>query len=709
MRSDLFDTKRPLEERTRAALSSTGPFATGRKDFYERPSQIAYAAEAAKAIETEGTLIAEAGTGTGKTFAYLTPALLAGKRVIISTAGKPLQDQLFRKDLPILAKTLGVTFEAALLKGRANYVCHFHLERMKGENYLPERDSFEKLRKIERFAAISQTGDRAELTDVPDNDPLWPMVTSTIETCLGTKDCPYAQECFLRRARERAKEAQIVVVNHHLYLSAMTMEEGAEGMLPSADLTVMDEAHQLPSIATDFFATSFSTKEVENTMLAIQDRGITAAADCADWRKLRERIQSAVSALRTGIDAAGLETGAKKSVPAIPLFPRLVPPFLGLLNEMAVVAKALGPAAERDEEMKGYAQTWQRLFLEAESWRPFLIVPEDFPFPPTEDEEVLKLRAEAMKPQEDDSNEAKLSPIPGVPSVRWLEVYSSGTRFSNTPLSVAGAFAAMKERVGGAWIFTSATLSAGGEFKHFRGELGLPENTPAFSWPSPFNYWEQGCFYLPQIPAPANNTEEHTKRVVRTVWPLIEAAGGRTFLLCTSLAAVRIAAEELAARLEANGNRYPLFVQGDRPKGALIEAFREAGNGILVGSMSFWEGVDVKGDSLGLVVIDKLPFASPDDPIASAKSEWLRQKGLHPFMAMTLPAAIIALKQGAGRLIRSETDRGMFVLCDVRTVEKGYGKLVLASLPDFYRTRRADKALSFFLQPERYSDGLYSR
>ena len=517
MASDpIFNINRPLRERTRIALSAEGPFAKGRREFHERPSQIAYAEEAADAIEKEGTLIAEAGTGTGKTFAYLTPALLAGKRVIISTAGKPLQDQLFRKDLPILRKTLGITFDAALLKGRANYICHHHLERTKGEEYLPERDSFEKLRKIERFAKISQTGDRAELPDVPDNDPLWPMVTSTVESCLGIKDCPFADECFLRRARERAKCAQIVVVNHHLYLSAMTMEEGAEGMLPSVDLTVMDEAHQLPSIATDFFATRFSTREIELAMERIQDRGIAEAADCADWRKLRIRMNSAISALRVSLESAGLETRDKKSIAAMPLFPRIVPAFLGLLKEMATVSKALGNAKERDEELAAASKTWDRILLEAESWRPFMTVPEDFPFPPSDDEEVLKLREEAMKPKDVPAS-VDLSPVPGVPSVRWLESYASGTRFTNTPLSVAGAFAEMKNRVGGAWIFTSATLSSGGDFKHFRGQLGLPEETPAFSWPSPFNYWEQGCFYLPELPAPANNTNQHTQRVVYSV------------------------------------------------------------------------------------------------------------------------------------------------------------------------------------------------
>lgn len=708
MAGSWFDEKTPLAERTKAALSKNGPFARARSDFYERPSQIAFAVEAAKAIEEEGTLIAEAGTGTGKTFAYLTPALLAGKRVVISTAGKPLQDQLFRKDLPILAKTLGITFQAALLKGRANYVCHHHLARTREENYLPERDSFDKLRLIERFANTSKTGDRAELSDIPDNDPLWPMVTSTIENCLGTKDCPFASECFLRRARERAKEAQIVVVNHHLYLSAMTMEEGAEGMLPAADLTVMDEAHQLPSIATDFFATSFSTKEIEIAMASILDLGIEKASDCANWRQLKDAVTAAVSALRVGVDSAGLSAGAKKSVGAISLFPRLVPAFLRLLTVMGTVGKALGASMEKEEEFKGLAQTWQRLTLEAETWRPFLVIHDDFPMPPTEDEEVLKLVSEAKGKAEKEEERPELSPLPGVPSVRWLDVYTSGTRFWNTPLSVAKAFAGMKERVGGAWIFTSATLSAGGDFRHFLGQLGLPEETPAFTWASPFNYWEQGCFYLPSLPAPANNTEEHTSRVIETVWPLIQAAGGRTFLLCTSLAAVKKAAELLSARLEANQSPYPLFVQGDRPKGALIEAFREAGNGILVGSMSFWEGVDVKGDSLSLVVIDKLPFASPDDPISAAKSEWLRSQGYHPFVSLVLPSAIIALKQGAGRLIRSETDRGMFVLCDVRAVEKNYGKTILQSLPDFFRTRRPEKALSFFLQPERYREGLYS-
>lgn len=264
----------------------------------------------------------------------------------------------------------------------------------------------------------------------------------------------------------------------------------------------------------------------------------------------------------------------------------------------------------------------------------------------------------------------------------------------------------MRAREGGAWVFTSATLSSGGEFKHFKASLGINECVE-HSWPSPFRYWEQGCFYLPVMPPPANNMAEHTANMVDRIWPLINASGGRAFVLCTSLAAVEEAARLLNDRLEANGNPFPLLVQGDRPKMRLIEEFRQHGNAILVGSMSFWEGVDVKGDALSLVVIDKLPFAPPNDPVMQARSRAVKAAGASPFFVLALPEAVIALKQGAGRLIRSEDDRGMLVICDTRIVQKGYGKLVLDSLPDFYRTRREEKALEFFLQPERFREGLY--
>ena len=289
---------------------------------------------------------------------------------------------------------------------------------------------------------------------------------------------------------------------------------------------------------------------------------------------------------------------------------------------------------------------------------------------------------------------------------RWLEVSQHGIRFNLTPLSFAEEFREMREREGGAWVFTSATLSSAGRFDLFKQRLGIGECVER-TWESPFNYWEQGCFYLPQMPPPANNTAVHTHNVIEKVWPLINAAGGRTFVLCTSLAAVRAAADELQARLEANGNPYPLFVQGDGPKMRLIEEFRAHGNAVLVGSMSFWEGVDVKGEALSLVVIDKIPFAPPNDPVMMARSRAVEASGRRPFDEITLPEAVITLKQGAGRLIRSEGDRGMLVICDPRILNKGYGKVVRDSLPDFYCTRREEKALEFFLNPERFREGLY--
>ena len=311
-----------------------------------------------------------------------------------------------------------------------------------------------------------------------------------------------------------------------------------------------------------------------------------------------------------------------------------------------------------------------------------------------------------LKQMRDGTEDEQSSEKEDTARVRWIEVTQMSVRFNNTPLSFAEDFSALREAEGGAWVFTSATLSSGGDFSLFKKELGLPEGD-AYTWESPFRYWEQGCFYLPLLPAPANNTLEHTGNVIEKAWPLINAAGGRTFVLCTSLAAVEEAARLLAKKLEANGSPYPLLVQGEQPKGALIEAFRAHGNAVLVGSMSFWEGVDVRGDALSLVVIDKIPFAPPTDPVAAARSKAIRDRGGNPFGELTLPEAVISLKQGAGRLIRSEDDRGMLMLCDPRIVEKRYGATVLKSLPDFFRTRREEKALEFFLSPGRFAEGLY--
>lgn len=700
----LWDASTPLVERVALAFDEKGPLTKAVKGFCVREGQREFAVEAARAVEEKTILVAEAGTGTGKTFAYLTPALLAGATCVISTAGKSLQDQLCAKDLPALRDALGVPVKVALLKGRANYVCHFRLELTASEGRLPEQDSYLKLRKIQRFAAVSRTGDRAELPDVPEDDRLWPLVTSTRENCLGKDRCPNYDDCFVKKAREDAMQSQVVVVNHHLYLSSMALKresDAIDGMLPQAALTVIDEAHQLPGIASSFFGTSFSTYDVENVSMEARRLGRTKCNDGAEWEILYDRVLKAGREFRLDAQRIGLAEGERLDVDEIEGFGELYPGFERLRAAFAAMGEAMRANEGRDNELDTLAERHAELMEQMEAWTAIFV----------------KCRNGAA----DEASEGEAAgdaevggeagPEAGAASgadaeVRWLEVSQHGIRFNLTPLSFAEEFREMREREGGAWVFTSATLSSAGRFDLFKQRLGIGECVER-TWESPFNYWEQGCFYLPQMPPPANNTAVHTRNVIEKVWPLINAAGGRTFVLCTSLAAVRAAADELQARLEANGNPYPLFVQGDGPKMRLIEEFRAHGNAVLVGSMSFWEGVDVKGEALSLVVIDKIPFAPPNDPVMMARSRAVEASGRRPFDEITLPEAVITLKQGAGRLIRSEGDRGMLVICDPRILNKGYGKVVRDSLPDFYCTRREEKALEFFLNPERFREGLY--
>lgn len=675
---------RVLEAAVRRAFMPGGALEKATPGFCVRESQLAFAREVVSALEKRTTLIAEAGTGTGKTFAYLTPALLAGVTCIISTAGKSLQDQLYKKDLPALSRALKLPFSSAVLKGRSNYVCPYRLELVQSEGTLPEKDSFLKLRKIIRFAAVSQTGDKAELTDVPENDPLWPMVTSTRESCLGKERCPCWDRCFVRQAREKALQSQVVVVNHHLYVSSMALKaesESIDGMLPQADLTVIDEAHQMADVACSFFGEVFSTRDLEDLMQELRQVGLSKLRDGADWNRLYDNVIKGVRNLRLEASLIGLTEGTRKALTDLPSFGELHPAMQIIREAMLQTAAALRENTERDEAVDNLAERHDLITEAMKVWF-----------------ELVELFRQAP--------EGTVPAMKADGFVRWIEATTHTLRFNATPLSIAQAFNGIRTAEGGAWIFTSATLSSNRDFTHFKRELGIEEAVEA-SWDSPFNYWEQGCFYIPDIPEPHNNTLEHTRNVVETIWPLITAAEGRTFLLCTSLTAVKEAARLLSEKLEANGDPYPLYVQGDAPKIELIERFREHGHAILIGSKSFWEGVDVKGEALSLVVVDKMPFTSPDDPVAAARGELLKAAGKSPFFLEALPDAVITLRQGAGRLIRCESDRGMFVLCDPRILKKGYGKTVINSLPDFYRTRRTEKALEFFLAPERYAEGLY--
>lgn len=710
----LFDESRPLKARVLEAFAPEGPLAQS-PSFRRREGQIAFSEAVVDALAKKATLIAEAGTGTGKTYAYLVPALLSGARVVISTAGKPLQDQLYLRDIPRLSEALGVYAPTAMLKGRANYVCHYRLEQAKEAEWLPEKDSFKKLAEIARFAAQSSTGDKGELPFVPEDDPLWPLVTSTRETCLGSEKCPCAQQCFVKAARDKAMASQIVVVNHHLFLSSVAVRAEAkgqiDGLLPRADLTVIDEAHQLPAIASDFFGTNFSTYQIIDIAETARALGRGHAADAADWDEIYTRLQRAGYDLRIAVQTElSMLEGERRSIESIEHLGGLDKTMNDVAAAFKLLTRALKTAEGRSDDLDLLASYVQEVVEEFESWLPIVreakareAALESSGCGAGSNPPAASDAAGAQNPAAGGAAEKKPRPR----MVRWISLGSASARFNTTPLSFAEDFRRMREDEGGAWVFTSATLSAGGSFRHFKAELGLGDDAVEGAWPSPFNYWEQGCFYLPELEAPSNNPQAHAERVVEAAWPLVNAAGGKTFFLCTSLAAVKAAAEALKEKLDANGSRYPLLVQGDAPRAALIEEFRRLGNAVLVGSMSFWEGVDVQGDALSLVVIDKIPFAPPDDPVTAARCDAIKASGGNPFALHALPSAIIALKQGAGRLIRSETDRGVLMLCDARVVQKRYGAAVMKSMPDFYRTRKLGKALEFFLNPDRYKEGLY--
>jgi ATP-dependent DNA helicase DinG len=620
------------------------------------------------AIAAGGTLIAEAGTGTGKTFAYLVPALLSGGKVLVSTGTKPLQDQLFRKDLPAVQRALGLNVQMALLKGRANYLCLHRMERAEGEALLATRQDVAHLRTIRRFASATATGDRAELGAVPENAAVWPLVTSTRENCLGA-ECPRYSECFVFKARREAQAADVVVVNHHLFLADLALRDDAiRDFLPAADTVVLDEAHQLPSIAADFFGVTLSLAQLLDAGRDARALGLARATDGAAWVALASHFERAVRDLRLTLGEAGLATGSRTPLDRVARREELRAALLALDSAGAELARALEINRGRDAELDLLIPRMAELRRQLADW------------------------AEAMRTEPDDD----LGGEDAEPSVRWIAVTAHGAQFNRTPLAPAHALGRARAAQPQAWILTSATLTTGGRFDHFVSEVGIDAPTTV-RWESPFDFQRQALLYLPQeMPAPSD--PDFPERVADAAWPLVRANGGRAFLLCTTLRAVDRVAERLRALMRRDATELPMLVQGTSTRRALIDAFRAAGNAVLVGSVSFWEGIDIRGEALSLVVIDKLPFAPPDDPVVDARIRHVRRLGRNPFNEFQLPEAVMLLKQGAGRLIRDEHDRGVLMILDERVLSRSYGRVVLASLPPFSRTRRESEAVAFLLE-----------
>lgn len=614
-------------------------------DHYSaREQQIEMAAKVAEALADGETLIAEAGTGTGKTFAYLAPAMLSGQKVFISTGTKNLQDQLFKKDLPKLSEVLSVPLKAALLKGRSNYLCHYRLGLAEGE---PAGEVQQHtLSELRQWLGMTHSGDLSETDLLEEQSPLWPKVTSTVDNCLG-QQCPDYDDCFIVEARRKAQEADIVIVNHHLLMSDMALKASGQGeVLPDADAFIIDEAHQLPAIASQFLGHRISSHQLQElTRDSIREMELEAS-DMAEIRDAAEKLDSRLHQLKM---ALGDNEQRLPWHQCLQRHPDARDKLDNVISSVEKLAETLEPASERS---RGLEQCYQRC-------------------------EDLIQRLTIFSDNDQDDN-----------LVLWLDVRGSGFILHATPQEVSEHFQQWIADKPASWIFTSATLTVAGKFNNFVQQLGLDDPVTA-SWQSPFDYGRQSLLYMPSIPVEPSQAgyNNHVAEVARSV---IEHSRGRTFLLFTSYRALHEVADALADM------DYPMLVQGSRAKNQLLAEFREHGNAVLLGTNSFWEGVDVRGEALSCVLIDKIPFASPGDPVLEARINHLRERGGNPFRSIQIPSAVIQLKQGIGRLIRDTQDAGVLVLCDPRFLSKPYGKVFMRSLPPMPITQNIEDVADFF-------------
>ncbi len=615
--------------------------------FRHRSQQQEMAEAVAVCIDSRGALIGEAGTGTGKTFAYLVPAMLSGRKVIISTGTRNLQDQLFHRDLPVIRDALDLPVTPALLKGRSNYLCVHRLDNVLSDGRLPSGEQIDLLQRVRRWAGRTSSGDRAELADVPENASIWPLVTSTVDNCLG-QECPAYSACHLAEARRKAQEADVLVINHHLLCADLALkDEGFGELLPGADVFIVDEAHQLPEVASDFFGLTVSARQLFELARDTETEYHREAGDMAQIPQQTDALIKAVRDLRLHFGTA---------------------PRRGAWAEIGGDEGILGALDELRGKLRGLAELLDLVSGRGKGLDSVLGRCVE-----------LDARLARLCDQEDDGD------------IRWFETLRQSFRLNRTPLEIADTFQAQMERHSAAWIFTSATLSVAESFALFENQLGL-HGAQTHCWDSPFDYPNQALWYVPRgMPDPSG--ENYHQAVSELALKIIDASQGRAFLLFTSHRALQAAAESLQDRIE-----FPILVQGSAPRAELLSRFRSLGNAVLLGTASFWEGVDVRGSALSCVVIDKLPFASPGDPVLQARLDALRQRGANPFMEFQVPQAVIALKQGAGRLIRDVTDRGVLVVCDPRLLSRPYGRAFLNSLPPMARTRELEDVQRFFEQ-----------
>ncbi len=651
----------PLEQ----VFGPDGPLSQAAPQYRFREGQLKLAQAIEANIESRGVLIAEAGTGVGKTFAYLVPLLKTQGKSLVSTATRHLQDQLYQRDLPRVKAALGVSAEIAILKGRSNYLCLHRMEMHQDDGRFHRREDVHAFQEIVRFSSVTRTGDVSECSAVPENASVWAQATSTRENCLG-QDCPKLNDCFLMAARKRAAEADIVVVNHHLLCADMALrDEGFGELLPTVDDIVIDEAHALPEIATQFFGQSMSTQLLNHLARDALAVGLQHARDAASWPDLCAAVEKAASDLRllmpsisaTASAADGLATARRIGWDALPTATRdqWRERLDAATDALIAIHQVLAINAERHVEI---AQ------LEAFS---------------------QDLIARIGDFCEDDD---------GAPVVRWIESSRYSVTLNVTPYDIQEKFLQEIEKHRRSWTLVSATLAIAGSFHHFADRLGLHE-APTLIAESPFDFQNQGLLLVPDgAPDPKSPSLIADLMSQSSMQDLFAAVDGGIFMLCTSHRSVGHARDWVTRWAQTHTDRLVL-IQGEAPRHQLIDRFREHGRAILVGSHSFWEGVDVPGRALTMVMIDKLPFAPPDDPILEARSRWLARQGRDPFSSIQLPEAGILLKQGVGRLIRSESDRGLVVIGDRRLAETAYGRRIIRSLPGFRRTRSVAEAIDW--------------
>ena len=630
-------------------FKNSGPLSEIIDNFHEREDQINMAKIVNKTIEEKDSLIVEAGTGIGKTFSYLVPALMNGGKVVISTATKNLQDQLFLKDIPTIRDALKIPIDINILKGRSNYICQLRMENALLEGQFLNREDAKFIHEIKQISDHSDVGEISEFNNIPETSTIWPFVTSTKENCLG-QDCEFFKSCFVIKARKKAIASEVVIVNHHLFFADFVLKDAElSEILPKADTVIFDEAHQISEIAPIFLGENISTNHI---IYLVQDINQIFSKHIKDKKKLIELSKSITDltiSLNTFFDKRNQRIGIEK-IEKLDSFKEIINDLLSNLNKLCVFFNAY---SEQDIELKKINERIEEIIIKLENW---------------------------VK----DTNQDY---------VYWIDIFLKSIQFNITPISVADNFRKFQENNKAAWIFTSATLAVNSSFEHFQSLMGL-ENAKTKLLKSPFNYSKNAYLYVPKE-MPETSNRLFNNHLVSQIYPLLLAAKGRAFILSTSIKSMNEIKSLLEDEFEKNNVNYPIFIQGAGSKTKLLEQFKHHGNAVLIGSLSFWEGVDVRGENLSLVIIDKLPFQSPGDPIFESKINMLSAKGINAFMTFQLPKAIISLKQGAGRLIRDEVDKGVLMICDQRIVSKPYGKRFWQSLPSFKRTRNQEDVIEF--------------